>query len=90
METTTKERLHAYPIQIFISYPWPRAEENRKSVRGDMRWNELRDLMKSVAGDVIKRAAGRSSSERQLDIRINRLRGLHGQHLLDTFCCIAG
>jgi hypothetical protein len=84
MEITAQDQRQPSPIQIFVSYPWPRDEVESKSVRGDTRWQELRDLIDGVAADVKKRAAGRSPSERTLDIRINRLRGLHGQHLLDT------
>ncbi len=72
------------PVQIFVSYPWPRGNDACNSVRTDARWIGLRNLIRTVAEDVKRRAEKRSPPDRILDIRINRLRGLHGQHLLDT------
>jgi hypothetical protein len=70
------------PIQIFVSYPWPKEEDGKSRGRKDNRWNELRSLLEAVKKEVEKRAAQRKPGNRKLDIRVNRLRGLHGQILL--------
>lgn len=70
------------PIQVFVSYPWPKEGEGERKGRRDTRWTELRSLLEAVKKEVETRASRRKPGHRKLDIRINRLRGLHGQNLL--------
>lgn len=72
------------PVQIYVSYAWGKDDGgNLISPRQDEKWKNLRSLLNSVADEVKKRAEKRPG-EYALDIRINRLRGRHGSHLLDT------
>jgi hypothetical protein len=73
-----------FPIQIFVSYPWAKNDENNITVRTDVRWRSLSNLLKKVATEVHNRSKNYNSGERNLDIRINCLRGRHGQFLLKT------
>ena len=81
-DTHTKE--DNFPIQIFVSYPWAKDDENNIKVRTDARWRSLSNLLKKVATEVHNRSKNYNSGERNLDIRVNRLRGRHGQFLLKT------
>jgi hypothetical protein len=73
-----------FPIQIFVSYPWAKDDENNITVRNDVRWKSLSSLLKKVATEVHNRSKNYHLGKRNLDIRINRLRGRHGQFLLKT------
>ena len=53
-------------------------------VRSDLRWQSLRATLQLVADEVMKRAKGYEAGDNVLDIRINRLRGRHGQFILRT------
>lgn len=73
-----------FPIQIFVSYPWGKDDEKNITVHTDGRWRSLSNLLKKIANEVHIRSKNYNLGQRNLDIRINRLRGRHGQFLLKT------
>lgn len=72
-------------ISISIGYPWSK-DENQKlvSVRNDARWRSIRDLTKKVAEAAKSIADQRTQAPFKFDARISRLRGTHGQLLLQN------
>ena len=73
-----------FPIQVFVSYEWGKDDQKNVKVRSDFRWQSLRATLQLVADEVMKRAKGYEAGDNVLDIRINRLRGRHGQFILRT------
>jgi hypothetical protein len=71
-----------FPIQVFVSYEWGKDEQKNVIVRSDPRWKSLRAILQLVADEVMTRAKGYEVGDKVLDIRINRLRGRHGQFIL--------
>ena len=73
-----------FPIQVFVSYEWGKDDQKNVKVRSDFRWQSLRATLQLVADEVMKRAKGYEAGDKVLDIRINRLRGRHGQFIMGS------
>jgi hypothetical protein len=71
------------PIQILVSHEWEKNCDEIVPVRQDKRWIGIRDLIKKVTNDVEKRLKDRPG-EKTLEIQIKRLRGQHGQFILNA------
>lgn len=71
------------PVQIYVSYAWGKDGDDLIPPRQDKKWRNLQSLIKNVVDEVKKRVEKRPG-EFALDVRINRLRGRHGSHLLGT------
>jgi Predicted nucleotide-binding protein containing TIR-like domain len=73
----------ARPIEICISCPWSKKGKSTVPIRQDKRWVFLRGLVMKVIDEC--KARGRASrGTYNLDIRLYRLRGRQGMHLLST------
>jgi hypothetical protein len=71
------------PIEICVSCPWSKKGKSTVPVRQDKRWVFLRGLVMKVIDEC--KARGRASPGKyKLDIRLYRLRGRQGMHLLST------
>jgi hypothetical protein len=71
------------PIEICVSCPWSRRGKSTLPIRQDKRWAFLRELVTRVI-DECKRRGETSPGKYKLDIRLYRLRGRQGMHLLAT------
>jgi len=76
-------------IKILVGYEWAKdvtkvVDRRLVSPRVDPRWQFIKGKLLSVTKAVETMASKRSPSTNQLDIRIERLRGSHGQMLLDN------
>jgi hypothetical protein len=74
------------PIEVFISYPWSKDDDDGHlvGIRKDPRWLSIRDRIAGVVQETEKLCNSRKKGLNALDIRIRRLRGRHGQFLLHT------
>jgi hypothetical protein len=72
-------------ISICVGYPWTKDENlNPVPIRNDPRWRSIRDLTKKAA-DAAKKIADKTiQAPMKFDARITRLRGAHGQILLQN------
>jgi hypothetical protein len=71
------------PIEIYVSSPWSKRGESTVSIRQDRRWAFLRSLTKTVIDECHSRVRA-APGNYKLDIRLHRLRGRQGMHLLST------
>ena len=71
------------PIEICVSFPWTRRGKSTMPIRQDKRWLFLRERITKVI-DECKRRSETSPGKYKLDIRLYRLRGRQGMHLLST------
>jgi hypothetical protein len=71
------------PIEIYVSSPWSKKRESTVPMRQDRRWVFLRSLIKKVIDECQSRGCA-SPGKYKLDIRLHRLRGRQGMHLLST------
>ncbi len=71
------------PIEICVSCPWTRRGKSTVPIRQDKRWAFLRELITKVI-DECKRRGETAPGKHKLDIRLYRLRGRQGMHLLST------
>ncbi|HEX5490541.1 MAG TPA: TIR domain-containing protein [Candidatus Udaeobacter sp.] len=71
------------PIEIYVSSPWTKRGKSTVPILQDRRWAFLRSLIKTVIDECRSRAQA-SPGEYKLDIRLHRLRGRQGMHLLST------
>jgi CAP12/Pycsar effector protein, TIR domain len=71
------------PIEICVSYGWSKKGNSTLPVRQDRRWAFLRGLVTTVI-DECKARARTSLGKHKLDVRVYRLRGRQGMHLLST------
>jgi hypothetical protein len=71
------------PIEICVSCPWTRRGKATVPIRQDKRWAFLRGVVKKVIDECEARARI-SPGGHKLDIRLYRLRGRQGMHLLST------
>jgi Predicted nucleotide-binding protein containing TIR-like domain len=82
-----RARFRARPIRVLVSYEWEKESEEKgapvKSVRQHTRWRNISGCLKKIAG-AVKTIADKSPGHHKLEIRISRLRGLHGTALLPT------
>jgi hypothetical protein len=71
------------PIEICISFPWTKRSRSTVPLRQDRRWAFLREVVNKVIAERETRSRV-SPGEHELDIRLYRLRGRQGMHLLST------
>ena len=71
------------PIEICVSCPWSKRGQSTVPIRQDKRWAFLRALVTKVIDECETRSRV-SPGEHKLDIRLYRLRGRQGMHLLST------
>src|SRR5207248_7221248 len=71
------------PIEICVSCPWSKRGRSTVPIRQDKRWAFLRGLVNKVIDECETRSRV-SPGEHKLDIRLYRLRGRQGMHLLST------
>src|SRR5437764_14888523 len=71
------------PIEICVSCPWSKRGRSTVPIRQDKRWAFLRELANKVIDECETRSRV-SPGEHKLDIRLYRLRGRQGMHLLST------
>ena len=71
------------PIEICVSFPWTRRGKSTVPIRQDKRWAFLRELITKVI-DECKTRGETSPGKYKSDIRLYRLRGRQGMHLLAT------
>ena len=72
-------------IKIVVGYAWAKGTDGRPvPPRQDQRWQSIKGKLASVSKWVETMASRRGPSLNRLDIRIERLRGSHGQMLLDN------
>ena len=75
----------ANPIRILVGYPWSKDELGKVvSARSDLRWQSISGYVKSAATAVRSIAEKRLPAQCKLDIQVARLRGSHGQMLLEN------
>ena len=72
-------------IKIVVGYAWAKGADGRPvPPRQDQRWQSIKGKIASVSKWVETMVSRRGPSLNRLDIRIERLRGSHGQLLLDN------
>lgn len=71
------------PIEICISFPWTKRSRSTVPLRQDRRWAFLREVVNKVIAERETRSRV-LPGEHKLDIRLYRLRGRQGMHLLST------
>lgn len=75
------------PIRILVSYEWEKEVSEKgtllKPVREHRRWKNISRRLKSIA-DAVNTFGKKYPGTNKIDIRIDRLRGLHGAALLPT------
>jgi hypothetical protein len=71
------------PIEICVSCPWSKRGKSTVSIQQDKRWAFLRGLVKKVIDECETRSR-LAPAEHKLDVRLYRLRGRQGMHLLST------
>ena len=71
------------PIEIYVSCPWTKRGKSTLPIRQDKRWEFLRGLVKKVIEECQTRVRA-SPGGYNLDVRLHRLRGRQGMHLLST------
>ena len=71
-------------IRVVVAYPWGKNKDNDVlHPLADKRWKSLREKIGSAIKSIVTTANNRPGGN-ELDIRIERLRGHHGQILLHT------
>ena len=72
-------------IRIAVGYQWVKgADERSMPPRSDLRWQSIKSKVKNVTKWVETFTSNRGAPQCKLDISIERLRGSHGQMLLEN------
>src|SRR5215212_940603 len=71
------------PVEICVSCPWSKRGKSTVPIRQDKRWAFLRGLVNKVIDECETRVR-LAPGEHKLDVRLYRLRGRQGMHLLST------
>lgn len=75
----------ARPIRVRVGYPWTLTTDGTPYVaRSDARWKAIRDIVKPAFKWIETYNSKRHAPPQQLEIDFARLRGTHGQFLLEN------